>query len=248
MTILRKNRLTINALKDDERSFHDTLIDAHGKQWELKNPCYPRAIRLHCPKAPSYYYKKEHEKKRIVLHATHGYLSGDVANLSKHHVSTAYLIARNGQVYELFDPKYWSYHIGPLRNSWTTNTRESQQTIAIELSNMGDLREHETKPEILLDAWGFPYCMKENEQYYMEQEYKGHSYWATYTNEQYKSLDSLLLWLCRKYDILHHFLPPEKRMDLITREPRVGIVAHVNYRRDKVDVSPAFNWGLIKGR
>lgn len=248
MTILRKDRLTIKALPGDEVRFRQTLVDAHGSQWSEVKPFYPNAFGIQ-KQDKSYFYDKEYEKKRIVIHATHGYTSGDVANLSKRHVSTAYLISRDGTVYELFHPAKWSYHIGSVPSDyWCTNTSESRETIAIELSNIGDLREHNRKPDILLDAWGFPYCMKENAEYYKEVSYRGHDYYATYTDKQYKALDSLLLFLCRSFGIVHSFLPVDERMSYIDYEPKAGILTHVNYRKDKVDVNPTFDWLKVSGR
>lgn len=248
MTILRKDRLTIKAIPGDEKKFAGDLVDAHGKQWQRRDPFYHKAVGLKAP-ADNYFYKAKHPKKRIVLHATHGYLSGDVANLSKQRVSTAYLIARDGTVYELFSPEYWSYHIGSVGKSfWCTNTSESKGTVAIELSNIGDLRPHKTKPDILLDAWGFPYCMKSDVDFYKQIPYRGWEYWATYTDEQYKALDSLLLFLCREFNILHSYLPLDERMKLQKTEPAAGILSHVNYRTDKLDINPTIDWLRISGR
>jgi len=159
-------------------------------------------------------------------------------------------VGRSGITYELFDPKYWSYHIGPTPSGvWWKNKTESQQTIAIELSNIGDLRPHETKPDILVDAWGFPYCMKSDTDFYVNcPTYRGQQYYASYTNEQYKALDSLLLRLCRQFDIPHSFMHKNERLEICTKEPTAGIVSHVNYRPDKLDVSPAFVWEKISGR
>lgn len=247
---LSKKNLTIAGLEADETFFSDTLKDYSGKLWEEVTPVIDGTIAIRPEEnSSSYHYASEHPKKRIVLHATHGFLSNDVANLSKHHVSTAYVISRGGVAYELFDPKFWSYHIGKTpKGAWWRNKSESQQTIAIELSNIGNLLEHPSKPDILTDAWGFPYCMKDNTDFYVERPYRGYKYYATYTDAQMKALDSLLLKLCRKFDIPHSFLHKDERMQHQTEVPTAGIVAHVNYRTDKTDVSPAFDWMKISGR
>ena len=246
--ILKKDRLTYTVLEGYESKFRETLVDGRGNQWVKKIPVYDKGVGIK-KKDNNFFYEEQCKKERIVLHATHGVLAMDVANLSKQHVSTPYVIARDGTVYELFDPKYWSYHLGSLgRGYWTSNTTESKKTIGIELSNIGDLSPHKTKQDILLDAWGYPYCMKEHKDLYEASEYRGKSYFATYTDEQYKSLDSLLLSLCRRFDIVHSFLPKAERFEKMMKEPNAGIISHANYRSNKVDVSPAFDFSRISGR
>jgi len=83
--------------------------------------------------------------------------------------------------------------------------------------------------------------MKANKEYYIKNSYRGYNYYATYTNAQYKALDSLLLFLCREFDITHSFIDKDKRLDILSEEPKAGIVSHINYRSNKVDVSPAMN-------
>lgn len=246
--ILSKKSLSFKKIEADEAQFLSTLKDFQGKSWHKVDPVIKGTVGIRTS-PNNYYYTAEHKKKRIVLHGTHGFLSNDIANLSKQHVSTSYVIARDGTAYELFDPKFWSYHIGPTpAGTWWKNKTESQETIAIELSNWGNLHEHFTKPDILLDPWNFPYCMKNDTDFYVERPYRGSQYYATYTDAQMKALDSLLLKLCRKFDIPHTFLPPAERMKYQTEVPKAGIVAHVNYRTDKTDISPAFDWEKISGR
>ena len=244
-TWLSKKKLTINGLEADENLFVATLKNSDGNVFQKGVSEIDGATRLILP-TDHHFFKRKHRKEQIVLHHTVGYLSGDAASLTRKKVSTAYLVGRNGNVFELFDPQYYSYHLGP--NSTGGNKVRSQRTIAIELSNFGALREHPTKPDILVDSWDFPYCMKTDTDFYVNCPYRGYDYYATYTDAQMKALDSLLLQLCRKFNIQHSFLPQDERMKLQTKVPTAGIVSHVNYRKDKTDVSPAFSWEKISGR
>jgi len=251
MLKLSKKQLTIKSLAADEQGFSNDLVDARGEKWKDHGQGVIPGTRKIRKSYDSYYYREETFKKRIFLHATHGPLSTDAGNLSKknYHVSTSYLVARDGTVYELFDPKYWSYHIGSSqkRGTWSNKTISST-SIGIEMSNWLWLREHPSKPDILLDAWDFPYCMKSDLDHYKETSYRGHKYYATFTDAQYRAVDTLLLRLCRKFEIPHTFLKGKDKYKLFHDVPHVGILSHANLRPDKIDVGPVFDYGRIAGR
>ncbi|MCK4823592.1 N-acetylmuramoyl-L-alanine amidase, partial [bacterium] len=87
-----------------------------------------------------------HNKDLIVLHhtaCTHGKVKGDIGELTKHkadaedRVSVAYVLARDGNIYRLFDDKYWSQHLGP--GALGGNPAGSKRSVAIEISNVGFL-------------------------------------------------------------------------------------------------------------
>lgn len=230
-----------------EAKFAKTLTDSYGKKFKLVPGTLPNVTGIRPPEQ-TYYYRDIIKKDQIVLHHTAGVLMGDIGALTQpnNHVSTAYVIARSGVVYELFDPAAYSYHLGP--NATGGNSVRSQKTIAIEISNIGQLREDAAQPGVLIDAYNKPYCYKKDTEFYVERPFRGYKYYATYTEEQYKSLDSLLLNLCRKFAIPHTFLPEGQRLLHQTKIPAAGIVSHVNYRTDKTDVSTAFDFSKIGGR
>ena len=62
----------------------------------------------------SYYYNEKFNKEKIVLHYTAGYLKSDIRALSQKnwHVSVAFVIARDGTIYQLHNSDLWSYHLG----------------------------------------------------------------------------------------------------------------------------------------
>lgn len=252
MLKLSKTKSTIHSLAQDEADFLKTGVDYKGTAWDLSDGSIQGTTRLTKKNGDhSYYYKQEIAHKWITCHATMGFLSTDVANLSKpnHHVSTAYVVARNGTVFEMFDPKYWSYHIGgaPRGAGWQNKTL-SQASIGIEISNFIMLKESPTDPNILTDFWGFKYCEKSDTEHYKQVSYRGYDYYATFTDAQYKALDSLLLRLCRRFNILHSFLPPSERFKFGKNIPKSGIWLHSNVRSDKYDMSPVFDFSRISGR
>lgn len=76
------------------------------------------------------------EKKYICLHTTAGHGANNVINWWKTRmgdsgtVSTPYIIGRDGTIYNLFSPQYWSHHTGKGANV-------DKQTIGIEIENAG---------------------------------------------------------------------------------------------------------------
>ena len=76
-------------------------------------------------------------KTAIVLHYTAGQLKGDIPTLTTtdYDVCVAFVLARDGTLYRLFDEKYWSYHLG--KGCVGGDTVNSKRTVAIEISNFG---------------------------------------------------------------------------------------------------------------
>lgn len=198
-----------------------------------------------------HYYEEETEKFGICLHYTAGQILGDLLTLTgdRGHVSTAYLVGRTGISYQLFDPKYWSYHLGP--RCVGGNGRMSKRWIGIEISNYGWLKRRGNN----LFTWaGEKYCSIQDTEYYKETAtYKGHKYWATFTDEQYSAINKILTHLSLKFDIPLRTLRPERRLEYnpISAKDRrqlvfdKGVFTHTNVRKDKFDIGPAFEWEKI---
>ena len=207
-----------------------------------------------------YYYAVEHPKQRIVLHFTAGHIKSDLGALTRddYHVSVAFVIGRNGVIYQLFSSKYWSGHIGKGIGNTNTGNAQDKVTIGIELSNYGFLTEKngnlETYYSRQKDSNGNVtpvdiYCsLSETEAYQKTNNpFRQQSYYATYTNEQYESLIILLRYLTSQYNIPRHFLPEPERYEAINEVVNFkGIVSHINYRRDgKWDIGPGFDWNKV---
>jgi N-acetyl-anhydromuramyl-L-alanine amidase AmpD len=201
--------------------------------------CEPRMRPL------DYFIPEEVEKKRIVLHFTAGHLQGDIATLTggRGRVSVPFVIARDGKIYRLFSSRFWSYHLGP--GAIGGNTPQSQATIGIELSNFGPLYALQDKLYCWTDR---AYCsLQEKKQYLkLDQPFRGYQYFANYTSAQYQSLQVLLRYLTTTYSIPRAFLPDPLRLQTTAEVlDFAGIVSHINYRADKLDIGPAFDWGRV---
>ena len=198
----------------------------------------------------SYYFQEVVPKERIVLHFTAGHLRGDLVTLTGDiHVSVAYVIARDGTIYQLFDPKHWSYHLGP--GCIGGNKVQSSKTIGIELSNYGPLILNGTQLETIYATVDRrdPYCaLTDTEQYLkLDAPFRARNFYAAFTDRQYDSLVLLLRHLTNLFSIPRQFLTPDQRYEtrdaILTRQ---GIVSHVNYRPSgKWDIGPAFDWDRV---
>lgn len=230
------------SVKEDK--FADKKTDSYGKIFNTSpSEIINGAIKLTHPK-DDWYYKTKTKKNKIVLHFTAGILHGDIGELTRQHVSVPYVVARNGTIYELFHPDYWSYSMGP--GATGGNTTQSKGSIGIEISNYGPLKK---EGDVLKTIYGKVYCtLLQTDAYVKVDDFRGYQYFATYTNAQYKSVDSLITNLCRKYDILRKLPRPFERDITFKEDPGEGIWSHQNFREDKLDVGPAFLWNRISGR
>jgi len=118
------------ALHEDD--FMENHIDSEGKKHIIvmdSSKNFPYAYIW--SDSTGYYYKEETKKEIIVLHYTCGFLKGDIATLTEQdsHMSVHFVIARNGIAFQLFDTKFWSYHLG--RNALGGNTFNSKRSISI---------------------------------------------------------------------------------------------------------------------
>lgn len=207
-----------------------------------------------------YYYNTEHPKQRIVLHFTAGNIRSDLGALTRtdYHVSVAFVIGRDGTIYQLFSSKFWSGHIGKGLGNDGTGNAQDKSSIGIELSNYGFLTEVNGSLETYYsrqkgaNGQAGPvdvYCSTADKDAYtkLNTPFRSQSYYASHTKEQYDSLIILLRYLTAQFKIPRSFLPEPKRYestsDVLTFK---GIVTHVNYRNNgKWDIGQAFDWEKV---
>lgn len=239
-----------------EGTFQSTGLDSDGKKFILTEGTFPikgtaETIQImDCALESgekSFYYPEETAKKKIALHFTMGYLKGDMATLTKQHVSVPFVIGRNGVIYNLFASKYWSYHLG--KTAIGGNTPMSKECIGIEISNIGPLKLIGSNLVTTYSDTDI-YCTAAETKYYtrLATKYRGYEYYATYTDAQYEAISQLIKFLCAKYAIPKNFLNEPERYEIMTDagfKSFTGIVTHVNCRTDKTDIGPAFDWGKV---
>ncbi len=208
-----------------------------------------------------YFHDVAYPKQRIVMHFTAGNLRGDMSTLTRQdfHVSVAFVIARDGTIYQLFPSKFWSGHLGKGVGNDGTGNAQDKATIGIELSNYGFLTEHQGNLETIYSRQVDPatgktgpadvYCSLSDEDAYQKLNvpFRGQVYYPTHTQAQYESLIVLLRYLTAAFNIPRAFLPEATRFqttnDVLNFK---GIVSHINYRPSgKWDIGPAFDWQQV---
>jgi N-acetyl-anhydromuramyl-L-alanine amidase AmpD len=215
---------------------------------------------LYTPPRTNYYYLTAHPKKRIVLHFTAGNLRSDMMSLTTQdrHVSVAFVVARDGTIYQLHPSKGWSGHIGKGIGQAGKNLQD-KASIGIELSNYAYLVPRNAQLETIYSRIKNPstnvigpvdaYCRLDQTDAFskLDTPFREQVYYASYTPEQIESTIILLRFLTAKYNIPRAFPAIEKRYttfdDVVSFN---GIVSHINFRKNgKWDIGPAFDWDTL---
>ncbi|MBD9357070.1 N-acetylmuramoyl-L-alanine amidase [Methylomonas albis] len=201
------------------------------------------------------FFPERPKKDLIVLHFTAGSSAKSAFDTwigDAQHIAAAYLVDVDGTVYEVFDPAQWAYHLGVKG----FNGRLDQRSIAIEIANVGPLRPAADNPDVLnwwsprrgqTESFGSKYCDKAQTDKYMQTSYRGEAYFATFPAQQVQAIRLLLNDLCGRFSI-QKTLPPTARQferDLDFFQSYSGIASHVNFRCDKWDIGPAFDWAAL---
>ena len=120
----------------------------------------------------------------------------------------------------------------------------SRSSVGIEISNIGPLTQQ--GQALITTTAKDSYCNLNEAMYYRKASYRGFNYYASFTDAQYTSLISLLRYLTGRFNIPRRFLPLASRYETRTDIPQFrGIVSHVNFRNDKFDIGPGFEWDRV---
>jgi len=192
-------------------------------------------IKQHLP--PTQYFPAKFPKRNIVLHHTVSSTARSAMNWWRQtpaRIATAYIIDKAGNVFEMFPPECWAHHLGLNERR---NTALNQQSIGIELVNEGQLRARQDGGYEwnFLGATPAPYSGPAP----VQQLWRGFDLWAPYTETQCTAAIELIQQLAQQFNIPTRVCP-NLDFDRLVNE-KYGIYAHCNIRRDKFDVSPAFN-------
>lgn len=185
-------------------------------------------------------------KDLIVLHFTAGRTAkGAFATWigDSKQIATSYLVGTNGSIYQLFDPSHWAYHLGIMGSGGTHDRR----SIGIEIVNVGPLKRAGENGTVLywwLKDWKTRWCHLNDNSKYLESTYRGIDYFATYPEEQMAAVVELVHHLCDRFDIPREIPPTDRQQefDATYFNTFEGVASHQNFRKDKWDVGPAFEW------
>lgn len=185
------------------------------------------------------YFPLPVEKSGIALHHTVG---GSAASTlrwwlqDRQMVGTAFMIGRDGTVYEVFDPEGWAWQFGL---PWSTAKRIhfERRFIGIEICSEGGL----------LDSDGRLYCFDRvssrteklrDEAFDFGADYRGYRWFSRYLPAQVDSLCALVDSLCTRFDIPRRAPTPffDHHGEALTDFE--GIIGHAMVRPDKSDPIP----------
>jgi hypothetical protein len=200
-----------------------------------------RSLRL----PETQYFPGPERKSGIALHHTVGGSAASTIRWWREDVTrtgrpslrgTAYVVDRDGTVFEAFQPEAWAYQFGL---SWPSATRLAfeRRFVGIELASEGALIERD----------GSLYCFDrvspkttkpKGEAFDHGRAYRGSRWFDRYEDEQLTTLGLLVDELCDRFGIPRRF--PDPPFDyygdaLLGFE---GVIGHAMVRRDKSDPAP----------
>ncbi len=205
-------------------------------------------------------YMPEAQKKDvIVLHFTAGstasgaFGSWTTPVLGKQQrVATAYIVDLDGTIFELFPPSAWAYHLG-MTAAGNPQWIHDRRSIGIEIVNPGGLVPDRADPQ-RLNWWplnfGVRWCGLDDKDKYVKAPFRGFQYFASFPEEQSLAVRELVAKLVQRFDI-PAALPPSGLREAY--DPGYfgkfsGIASHQNFRSDKSDIGPAWDWRALEAK
>jgi N-acetyl-anhydromuramyl-L-alanine amidase AmpD len=185
------------------------------------------------------YYDKEFDKNKIIIGNTNNTDMNHVEGwkhrlLGNYKKTSTFTIDRKGNVYQHFNPAYYSDFIG--------DKGVDKKAITISLENQGWLLK-----DILRDKYydwvGNPYKRRVK---VIEKRWRGQTYWDPYTPKQYKATLELVEYLCNEYDIPKKAIGHNTQLDNI--QSFVGVSYRSNYYKERTDLSPAWDCKKLKNK
>jgi hypothetical protein len=155
---------------------------------------------------------------------------------NRRRVATAYVIDRDGTVFELFDPEHWAFHLGV---PWAQRKRVAfeQRFIGIEIASEGGLREYDGRLYAYNEIAG-AFEKPREEAFECPTDYRGYHWFDRYEPEQSTSLGRLVNDLCQRFAIPRVY--PEKPFVYYGEALASfkGVIGHAMVRSDKSDPAP----------
>lgn len=180
----------------------------------------------------SNYIKAETIKKQIIIGHTS---SLDMLHHTKwinrlngnYKKTAAFSIDKDGVVFNHFDPIFFS--------NFTENLETDKKSIVILLENEGWLIKNNEKNEYI--NWiGYIYNKPD---LVVEKRWRGYTYWAPYTPQQFNSAVELANKLCDEFFIPNIAIPHNTKVDKL--DSFQGVLYNSNFEKLFTDLSPAWN-------
>lgn len=203
------------------------------------------------------FFEDKHPKRQVYVHHTVGGNAGSTFDWwlkDPQRIGTAYLVERDGTIYEVFPPECWAHHIG--RGSLD---RHNQQSIGIELCSEGALRsgkemnkafDNDNFDEQWLYAFNAKklYHVENDAAKFVKAPFRGFDYFDAYEPAQLVSACWLAKDLCSRFAVPATIVPFDDKLSyhLELLDSFQGVLGHANVRLDKTDPHPGFDWKLLR--
>jgi hypothetical protein len=185
------------------------------------------------------YYPYGNIKTGICLHHTCGGTAASTIEWWKKDgkmVGTAYIIDRDGTIYQVFDPKGWAFQFG-LKWGDTARINFEKRFIGIEIASEGGL----------IENGGNLYCFdtvssrtlkNKNGSFDYGKVYRQYRYFDQYEKTQIDSVIQIVNHLCDSFNIERRIPSDYKNYYGDKLKDFKGVIGHVNIREDKTDPLP----------
>lgn len=185
------------------------------------------------------FYQEERPKNQIVIHHTVGGSARSTFNWwlqDPGRIGTAFIIDRDGSVFQVFESRFWAHHLGLTS---ADNTKLNKTSIGIELASEGPL---EKKDGVFYAYDGLRKYPGGNIVRF-EPPFRGREYMDAYDMKQILSCFELVELLCRQFGIKKEILPAARRFQALEENKSFqGVIGHCDVRPDKTDPHPFFPW------
>lgn len=197
------------------------------------------------------YFKEEHPKSQIYLHHTAGNANAvgvyDGWKMTNDRIATCIVIAgkpratdrwKDGDIVQGYPSKYWAYHLGLKRETFSRFGVKYQSldkiSIAIEICNWGQLTKTARGWETYVGS-----LVAQEDVCVLPTAFKGSRYYHNYTDAQIEAVRDLLVYWKDKWGIPISYKGDEIfNLDKRALAGEPGVYTHNSVRKDKVDVYP----------
>jgi N-acetyl-anhydromuramyl-L-alanine amidase AmpD len=197
---------------------------------------------------PGEFYSAKQPKDLIVLHHTVGGSAKstfDYWRTDPQHIGTAYIVERDGTIFEVFPPECWAYHLGLKIAPMGVVDKRS---IGIEIASEGALLERDGKYYAfgrMAEQTRFAAPNAEKDVFDCGIVWRDYRYFAKYTPAAIASVCKLVDDLLTRFAIPRQTPTAHTEADLAAYRNYKGVLTHCQLRTDKTDCHPGFDWDQL---
>jgi N-acetyl-anhydromuramyl-L-alanine amidase AmpD len=199
---------------------------------------------------PNQFVPEPQTKDLVVLHFTAGGSTAGAINSwlsTPERVATAYLVDVDATIFEVFDPRCWAAHLG-VGATQNPGHQLDRRSIGIEIVNWGGLKRAGGQLNCWPNNYTQRYCAIEEKGRYVESNFRGFGYFASFPDAQLAAAIALTRHLCDQFGIPKRTPPADKRglLDWPFFGRYTGVASHQNFHAGKSDIGPAFDWARLE--